>query len=88
MAHTKSQGSSTNGRDSNPKRLGVKRYGEQVVKAGEVLVRQRGTKIMPGVNAGIGRDHTIFATAAGRVKFEWVRRDKQQVSVYPEVSSK
>lgn len=87
MAHTKSQGSSVNGRDSNPQRLGVKRYGNQLVNAGEVLVRQRGSKFLPGNNVKMGKDDTLFAIVTGRVKFEWVRRDKQQVSVYPEVVS-
>ncbi len=87
MAHTKSQGSSTNGRDSNPQRLGVKRYGNQLVNSGEVLVRQRGTKFLPGKNVSKGKDDTLFATVTGRVKFEWVRRDKQQISVYPEAIS-
>ncbi|HOL62771.1 MAG: 50S ribosomal protein L27 [Elusimicrobiales bacterium] len=83
MAHTKSQGSSTNGRDSNPKYLGVKRYGGQTVKAGEVLVRQRGTKFLPGLNVRSGRDYTLFAVKDGVVKFEYVKKGKQQVSVYP-----
>ncbi|MBU2530698.1 MAG: 50S ribosomal protein L27 [Elusimicrobia bacterium] len=86
MAHTKAQGSSTNGRDSNGQRLGVKRYGDQFVKAGEVLVRQRGTKFRPGLNVGRGTDDTLFAKATGRVKFEWVNRKKQQISVYPELA--
>jgi large subunit ribosomal protein L27 len=83
MAHTKSQGSSSNGRDSNPKYLGVKRYGGEKVKAGEIIVRQRGTKFLPGVNVGMGKDHTIFARIDGIVKFEFAKKDKQQVSVYP-----
>lgn len=83
MAHTKSQGSSTNGRDSNPKYLGVKRYGGQSVKAGEVIVRQRGTKFLPGINVRAGRDYTLFAVKDGVVKFEYVKKGKQQVSVYP-----
>jgi large subunit ribosomal protein L27 len=83
MAHTKSQGSSSNGRDSNPKYLGVKRYGGEKVKAGEIIVRQRGTKFLPGVNVGMGKDHTIFAKIDGIVKFEFAKKDKQQVSVYP-----
>jgi large subunit ribosomal protein L27 len=83
MAHTKSQGSSSNGRDSNPKYLGVKRYGGEKVKAGEIIVRQRGTKFLPGVNVGMGKDHTIFAKVDGIVKFEFAKKDKQQVSVYP-----
>jgi large subunit ribosomal protein L27 len=83
MAHTKSQGSSTNGRDSNPKYLGVKRYGGQKVKAGEVIVRQRGTKFLPGLNVKAGRDYTLFAVKDGMVKFEYYKKGKQQVSVYP-----
>lgn len=83
MAHTKSQGSSTNGRDSRGQRLGVKRYGNQTVKAGEVLVRQRGTKFLPGLNVRKGSDDTLFATASGKVKFEWAKKGKQQISVYP-----
>jgi len=70
MAHKKAGGSSRNGRDSESKRLGVKRYGGEVVKAGNILVRQRGTKMHPGTNVGCGRDHTLFAMAPGEVKFE------------------
>lgn len=69
MAHKKAGGSSRNGRDSESKRLGVKKFGDQVVLAGNILIRQRGTKYHAGVNVGIGRDHTLFAKAAGRVKF-------------------
>jgi large subunit ribosomal protein L27 len=69
MAHKKAGGSTRNGRDSNPKMLGVKIYAGQIVKAGNIIVRQRGTKFKPGKNAGIGRDHTIYAVAAGIVKF-------------------
>ena len=83
MAHTKAQSSSTNGRNSPGQRLGVKRYGMQAVKAGEVLVRQRGTVFMPGANVGIGSDDTLFAKKSGIVKFEWVKRGKKKVSVYP-----
>ncbi|HAF95219.1 MAG: 50S ribosomal protein L27 [Elusimicrobia bacterium GWC2_51_8] len=83
MAHTKAQGSSTNGRDSHGQRLGVKRYGSQAVKAGEILVRQRGTKFLPGFNVGKGSDDTLFAKATGVVKFEWAKRNKKQISVYP-----
>jgi len=83
MAGTKSQGSSTNGRDSHGQRLGVKRYGSQSVKAGEVLVRQRGTKFLPGLNVGRGSDDTLFARVSGVVKFEWAKRDKKQISVHP-----
>lgn len=70
MAHKKAAGSTRNGRDSESKRLGVKRFGGQLVKAGEILVRQRGTRFHSGVNTGLGRDHTIYAKADGRVKFE------------------
>jgi large subunit ribosomal protein L27 len=84
MAHKKGGGSSRNGRDSNAQRLGVKRYGGEWVKAGNILVRQRGTRIHPGVNVGIGKDDTIFATADGYVTFEWGRGGRKLVSVYPE----
>jgi len=70
MAHKKAGGSTRNGRDSNAKRLGVKRFGGEVVKAGNIIVRQRGTRFHPGVNVGCGRDHTLFATADGKVVFE------------------
>ena len=70
MAHKKACGSTRNGRDSNAKRLGVKRYGGELVTAGHIIVRQRGTKFHPGENVGIGKDHTIFATADGRVSFQ------------------
>ncbi len=69
MAHKKAGGSTQNGRDSNPKYLGIKRYGGQLVKAGEIIVRQRGTKFHAGMNVGMGKDHTLFATKAGRVVF-------------------
>lgn len=84
MAHKKGGGSSRNGRDSKSKRLGVKRYDGEMVTSGSILVRQRGTKIKPGHNVGLGRDHTIFATVDGYVKFETVRDQRKQVSVYPE----
>ncbi len=84
MAHKKGGGSSKNGRDSQSKRLGVKRYDGQYVTAGSILVRQRGTQFLPGENTGLGRDHTVFATTDGFVKFEFVRKDKKQISVYPE----
>ena len=71
MAHKKAGGSSKNGRDSNAKRLGVKRFGGQLVKAGEILIRQRGTNTHPGINVGIGKDDTLFAKAAGVVKFSY-----------------
>lgn len=83
MAHKKGVGSSRNGRDSKPKMLGVKRYGGELVKSGNIIVRQRGTQFKPGENVGLGRDHTIFATIAGTVKFEWDSKDKQRISVYP-----
>ena len=83
MAHKKGQGSGKNGRDSEAKRLGVKRADGQFVLAGNILVRQRGTKIYPGNNVGIGSDDTLFATADGTVKFERKGKDKKQVSVYP-----
>ncbi|MEI8092688.1 MAG: 50S ribosomal protein L27 [Spirochaetales bacterium] len=82
MAHKKGAGSSKNGRDSNPKMLGVKRFGSQTVKAGEILVRQRGTKFHPGENVGLGRDHTLFAMVAGVVNF-LERRGKKTVAVIP-----
>jgi large subunit ribosomal protein L27 len=83
MAHKKGQGSTSNGRDSIGKRLGVKRYGGQTVKAGEIIVRQRGTSIHPGTNIGVGTDYTLFAKASGVVKFEWMTRSKKKVSIYP-----
>ncbi len=82
MAHKKGQGSTRNGRDSQAKRLGVKKYGGEVVKAGSILVRQRGTKFHPGQNVGIGNDHTLFALIDGRVKFEGPEK-RRRVSVYP-----
>lgn len=86
MAHKKGQGSSKNGRDSNSNRLGVKRYGGQIVKPGMIIVRQRGTKFHPGQNVGIGNDHTIFALIDGLVKFEGPK-DKRRISVYAEQAS-
>jgi large subunit ribosomal protein L27 len=83
MAHKKGVGSSRNGRDSQSKRLGVKHFDGEVVLPGHILVRQRGTKIRPGNNVGMGRDYTLFALIAGSVKFEPVSRDKKRVSVYP-----
>lgn len=83
MAHKKGQGSSRNGRDSNAQRLGVKRFGGQIVRAGTILVRQRGTKFHPGANTGIGKDHTLFALIDGQVKFEGPT-DKRRISVYAE----
>ena len=83
MAHKKGQGSVKNGRDSDSKRLGVKRADGQFVLAGNILVRQRGTHIHPGMNVGKGSDDTLFALADGTVKFEKLGKDKKQVSVYP-----
>ena len=83
MAHKKSGGSSRNGRDSEAKRLGVKRFGGESVLAGNILVRQRGTKFWPGDNVGLGRDHTLFATATGQVKFTTKRNDRCYVSIVP-----
>ena len=83
MAHKKGVGSSRNGRDSQSKRLGTKRGDGQFVLAGNILVRQRGTKIHAGKNVGVGSDHTLFALIDGVVKFEHKGRDKKQVSVYP-----
>lgn len=82
MAHKKGMGSTRNGRDSEAKRLGVKKFGGEIVKAGNILVRQRGTKVHPGNNVGIGSDDTLFALIDGQVKFELYRRDRKQVSVY------
>ncbi len=83
MAHKKGQGSSRNGRDSAGQRLGVKRFGGQWVSAGSILVRQRGTRIYPGVNVGMGKDHTLFAKIDGIVTFERLDRERKKVSVYP-----
>ena len=83
MAHKKGGGSTRLGRDSKPKMLGVKRYGGQLVSSGTILVRQRGTRIHPGNNVGVGRDHTLFARADGVVKYEWASKDRRKVSIYP-----
>ena len=83
MAHKKAGGSTNNGRDSNAKRLGVKKYGGEAVVAGNILIRQRGTRIRPGNNVGLGRDYTIYAKTDGKVKFEWASKGRRQVSVYP-----
>lgn len=83
MAHKKGVGSSRNGRDSQPKMLGVKRFDGQIVSAGSILVRQRGTRIHPGNNVGKGRDDTLFALIDGLVSFQRRGRDKKQVSVEP-----
>lgn len=81
MAHKKAGGSSRNGRDSNAQRLGIKRFEGQVVTAGSILVRQRGSKIKPGLNVGLGRDYTLFAKISGTVKFERVGRNQKRISV-------
>ena len=82
FAHKKGVGSTKNGRDSESKRLGVKRADGQLVTAGNILVRQRGTKIAPGANVGLGSDDTLFALIDGKVKFEHIAKDKKRVSVY------
>ncbi len=84
MAHKKGAGSSRNGRDSNAKRLGVKKFGGESVRSGNIIVRQRGTKFKPGKGVGLGRDFTIFAVIDGYVKFETVKNDRKRVSVYAE----
>ena len=82
MAHKKAGGSSKNGRDSNSKRLGVKRFGGQIVKPGEIIIRQRGTNTHPGENVGMGKDHTLFATSAGQVQFTYKEiKQKKTVNV-------
>ena len=82
FAHVKAQGSTQNGRDSRGRRLGAKAADGQIVSAGSILYRQRGTKVYPGANVGMGKDHTLFATISGVVKFERLGRDKKKVSVY------
>lgn len=82
FAHVKAQGSTQNGRDSRGRRLGAKAADGQTVSAGSILYRQRGTKVYPGANVGMGKDHTLFATISGVVKFERLGRDKKKVSVY------
>ncbi len=83
MAHKTGGGSTRNGRDSESKRLGVKKFGGEVVRSGNIIVRQRGTKIKPGLNVGLGKDHTIFATIDGVVKFDTIRNGRKRVSVVP-----
>jgi large subunit ribosomal protein L27 len=83
MAHKKGAGSSRNGRDSESKRLGVKKYGGEAVRPGNIIVRQRGSRIRPGTNVGMGKDYTIFAIADGFVRYEHTARGRKQVSVYP-----
>jgi large subunit ribosomal protein L27 len=83
MAHKKGAGSSRNGRESESKRLGVKMFGGEIVKAGNIIIRQRGTVHNPGINVGMGRDHTLFALVNGTVQFKKVRNEKSVVSVIP-----
>ncbi len=86
MAHKKAGGSSRNGRDSRGQRLGIKKFGGESVRAGNILVRQHGTKFHPGINVGLGRDCTLFALVDGEVSLERKGRDKKQISVYPAAS--
>jgi large subunit ribosomal protein L27 len=83
MAHKKGGGSSRNGRDSNAQRLGVKKFSGELVRSGHILVRQRGTRIKPGLNVGVGKDDTLFATIDGVVMYEIVRDDRKMVNVFP-----
>ena len=83
MAHKKAGGSSRNGRDSAGRRLGIKKYGGEAVLAGNIIVRQRGTKVKPGLNVGLGRDHTLFALVTGKVKFQRKAEGRVHVSVEP-----
>ncbi len=87
FAHKKGVGSSRNGRDSNPKMLGVKRFDGQFVTAGSILVRQRGTRVHPGTNVGIGKDDTLFAKVDGIVEFEQKGKDRKQVSILPNAAA-
>ena len=84
MAHKKGTGSTRNGRDSNSKRLGVKAFGGKFVTAGSIIVRQRGTRFVPGENVGIGRDHTIFSKVDGIVSFDWASKGKRRLNVLTE----
>ncbi len=81
MAHKKSGGSTNNGRDSNPKMRGVKRFGGELVQIGDIIVRQKGTKFHPGTGVGMGRDFTIYASVPGKVKFSWFSKTKKMVSI-------
>lgn len=83
MAHKKGMGSTRNGRDSNPKRLGVKKFGGEMVISGNIIVRQRGTRIHPGDNVGMGKDHTLFALVDGTVEFRRMGADRKKVNVLP-----
>ncbi len=82
MAHKKGAGSTRNGRDSHSKRLGVKKFGGEAVRSGNIIVRQRGSRIKPGTNVGMGRDYTLFATVDGFVHYEFIRGGRKQASVY------
>ena len=86
MAHKKGVGSSRNGRDSNPQYLGIKKYGGEVVKAGNIIVRQNGTKWHPGSNVGLGTDYTIFALVDGVVRFEHATKERKRISVYAQAN--
>lgn len=86
MAHKKSQGAAKNGRDSQGQRLGVKRFGGEAVRAGNIIIRQRGTKVHPGKNVKAGKDWTLYATIDGTVSFQWKRDDRKYVSVLPAAS--
>ena len=83
MAHKKGVGSSRNGRDSNPKMRGVKRFGGEEISAGSIIVRQKGTKVHPGNNVGMGSDFTLFAKVTGTVKFSWVKGNRKKVEIIP-----
>ncbi|MBN1384419.1 MAG: 50S ribosomal protein L27 [Elusimicrobia bacterium] len=83
MAHTKSQGSTGNGRNSPGQRLGVKCFEGQVIHAGSVIVRQRGKKYHPGINVGVGKDDTLFAKVTGRLKFKWASRTRKKINIIP-----
>ncbi len=87
MAHKKGGGSAKNGRDSRAQRMGVKRYGGQVVRSGNIIVKQHGSRIKPGQNVGVGRDYTLFATVDGVIKFEPLPGGRRRVSVYPAVEA-
>jgi len=87
MAHKKGVGSTRNGRDSNPKMLGVKEFAGETVKPGSILIRQRGTQFDPGVNVGMGRDHTLYSLINGIVKFEGKSKQTRRISVYPAVTA-
>lgn len=83
MAHKKAAGGTRGNRDSQAKRLGVKKYSGQSVRSGNIVVRQRGTRLLPGANMGVGKDHTLFALTDGVVRFEWAAKGRRKVSVYP-----